>query len=80
MYLKAEYFKTKNSECYQCSKKKKLKTVPSRLFFIFDSFYKIFSKQVHVTAPHPKTDFKNEKYIIILYLFCTILYTECQIL
>ncbi len=24
----------------------------------------------------PKTDFENEKYIIILYLFCTILYTE----
>ncbi len=28
----------------------------------------------------PKTDFENEKYIIILYLFCTILYTESQIL
>ncbi len=28
----------------------------------------------------PKTDFENEKYIIILYIFCTILYTESQIL
>ncbi len=35
--------------------------------------------QVHVTGP-TKTDFENEKYIIILYLFCTILYTESQIL
>ncbi len=36
-------------------------------------------QQVHVTGP-PKTDFENENYIIILYLFCTILYTESQIL
>ncbi len=36
--------------------------------------------KVHVTAPAPKTDFENEKYIIILYLFCTILYTKSQIL
>ncbi len=28
----------------------------------------------------PKTDFEKEKYIIILYSFCTILYTESQIL
>ncbi len=28
----------------------------------------------------PKMDFENEKYIIIMYLFCTILYTESQIL
>ncbi len=27
-----------------------------------------------------KTDFENENYILILYLFCTILYTESQIL
>ncbi len=27
-----------------------------------------------------KTDFENEKYIIILYLFCTILFTKSQIL
>ncbi len=35
--------------------------------------------QVHVTGP-PKTDFENEKYIINLYLFCTILYNKSQIL
>ncbi len=28
----------------------------------------------------PKTDFENEKYTIILYLLCTILYTKSQIL
>ncbi len=31
-----------------------------------------------VTGP-PKTDFESEKYIIILYLFCTILYTKSKI-
>ncbi len=31
-------------------------------------------------SPAPKTDFENEKYIIILYLFCTILYAKYQIL
>ncbi len=35
--------------------------------------------KVHVTGT-PKKDFENEKYIIILYLFCAILYTESQIL
>ncbi len=35
--------------------------------------------QVHVTGT-PKADFENEKYIIILYLLYTILYTESQIL
>ncbi len=37
--------------------------------------------EVHVTGnpPPSKTDFENEKYIIILYLFCTILYTKSKI-
>ncbi len=29
-----------------------------------------------MSPPPPKTDFENEKYILILYLFCTILYTS----
>ncbi len=46
---------------------------------ISGNIIEIWYMEVHVTAPPQKKDFENEKYLIILYLFCTILYTESKI-